>query len=172
MSGSNITPVITPTALTNHFCTILNITINMKDVSMNNLINTEVLAYYKRCHMEVKICILHSLGQSEALLLLFLSNGQRVGSKEIICHHPVTRTSPQIPKAPNLDNPSIRELKENLPRAEQSYFGNILQKILFLSNPTSANSYLPIILSFKQAGYRMGTFSWQFLFTLYHSSTS
>ena len=63
MSGSNITPVITPTALTNHFCTILNITINMKDVSMNNLINTEVLAYNKRCHMEVKICILHSLGQ-------------------------------------------------------------------------------------------------------------
>ena len=80
MSGSNITPVITSTALTNHFCTILNITINMKDVSMNNLINTEVLAYYKRCHMEVKICILHSLGQSEVLLLLFLSNGQRVGS--------------------------------------------------------------------------------------------
>ena len=70
MSGSNITPVITPTALTNHFCTILNITINMKDVSMNNLINTEVLAYYKRCHMEVKICILHSPGQSEILELL------------------------------------------------------------------------------------------------------
>ena len=79
MSGSNITPVITPTALTNHFCTILNITINMKDVSKNNLINTEVLAYYKRCHMEVKICMLYSLGQSEVLLLLFLSNGQRVG---------------------------------------------------------------------------------------------
>ena len=58
VSGSNITPVITPTALTNHFCTILNITINMKDVSKNNLINTEVLAYYKRCHMEVKIYVL------------------------------------------------------------------------------------------------------------------
>ena len=81
MSGSNITPVITPTALTNHFCTILNITINMKDVSKNNLINTEVLAYYERCHMEVKICMLYSLGQSEVLLLLFLSNGQRVGSQ-------------------------------------------------------------------------------------------
>ena len=116
--------------------------------------------------MEVKLCKLHSLGQSEVLLLL-LSNGQRVGSGEIICHHPVTRTSPQIPKAPNLDNPSIRELKENLPRAEQSYFGNILQKKTLLVKPNISQEFHKLISAInlifqnahKQAGY--GTSSWQ-----------
>ena len=98
-------------------------------------------------------------------------------SGEIICHHPVTRTSPQIPKAPNLDNPSIRELTKNFPRAEQSYFGNIIQTRLFLSNPTSAdismNSYPPIILSYRMPINKLfiewEPFPGNFFFTLYHS---
>ena len=96
-------------------------------------------------------------------------------SREIICHHPVTRTSPQIPKAPNLDNPSIRELTKNLPRAElfrkhytnktllvKPYFSRYFHELISANNSILQNAH-------KQAVYRMGTFSWQFLFTLNHS---
>ena len=121
--------------------------------------------------MEVKLCKLHSLGQSEVLLLL-LSNGQRVGSGEIICHHPVTRTSPQIPKAPNLDNPSIRELKENLPRAE--LFRKHSTNKTLLVKPNISQEFHKLISAInlifqnahKQAGY--GTFSCQLLISAFY----
>ena len=150
----------------------------MKDVSKNNLINTEVLAYYKRCHMEVKICMLYSLGQSEVLLLLFLSNGQRVGSQwgdnMSSSGDKDVSSNPQSPKSwqsqhqgahqklPQSRAELFRKHYTNKTLLVKPYFSRYFHELISANNSILQNAH-------KQAGSRMGTFSWQFLFTLNHS---